>query len=476
MGLGNAKGLLLTAWLFSFGLAACHRQPADTKVPADVQVDVGTDVQALPQDVVEVDGDVTATTAADIAPSDDVTSTADVADAGPVCGTAQGACPAGATCCPKACPKPYPCVCAGGFTCGWAPMADGIRVRASAGSDFGGGKFWVVGGVPFEGPDEVLFESHWMDGEVYDPATNNWELLPVLPTRRTKIPRVVWGGDRLYVYGETPSSNELEPGEELLSYGAAWLPAQQKWKPLPLSGAPGRISGRPSAVWLPTTQKLAVFRSQPGKSSYYDPATDSWSPLPPPPSTGTGLEYQEAVWTGKFLLVKVGFALSQPPGTPPGKYATHILRLDVGQQVWAAFDGLPNYAGPLVSGDFVPAPGGMLVVGHQGPPPWSPLKVWHVSETTGAWTSVDLPSWWNGDAWGDANAHRVGNLAVLWVHGAAYDMTTSTWSQVPVGGPKGASGFAHGTDGVRYFVSHGYMDTYPYLTAVKSGRALLVHP
>ena len=65
---------------------------------------------------------------------------------------------------------------------------------------------------------------------------------------------------------------------------------------------------RPSAVW--TGSALLAFNTttemsgpngirQPGEAAVWDPATNTWSPLPPAPLYGTDIA---AVWAGDQLL------------------------------------------------------------------------------------------------------------------------------------------------------------------------------
>ena len=123
--------------------------------------------------------------------------------------------------------------------------------------------------------------------ERYDPKTDTWESLPMPPTYPDSSGRIVWGGDRLYVYNRTPWWSGPTPWVTTPLDAAAYFPKENIWKPLPELGAPQAFGAAAVAwiggrlfVWGGASTPSAV--AAPGAS--YDPSSDSWLPLPEAPT------------------------------------------------------------------------------------------------------------------------------------------------------------------------------------------------
>lgn len=120
----------------------------------------------------------------------------------------------------------------------WTRIADAPSARNSAAAAVIAGKVYVVGGrQALKQPDGSLRQVNVSSLEVYDPATNGWEVKASMPQAQGGLAAAAYAG-RLYAFG-----------------GEQWVPDQ---KVLPDN-------------WV------------------YDPATDSWSPLPPLPTPRHGL-------------------------------------------------------------------------------------------------------------------------------------------------------------------------------------------
>ncbi len=120
---------------------------------------------------------------------------------------------------------------------------------------------------------------------------------------------LVWGG-----------GNELGiPGDT----GVRYDPATDSWKPIASQGEPSpRIDA--TAVW--TGSELLVWGGYakplygPGAlqdGARYDPATDTWTPLPPPVLATLSSSMPWAVWTGTQMLLW-GTTSDFPPLPPRG--------------------------------------------------------------------------------------------------------------------------------------------------------------
>jgi N-acetylneuraminic acid mutarotase len=197
------------------------------------------------------------------------------------------------------------------------------------------------------------------DGAAWNPASNAWRPLPSSPLGPRDGAVVAWAGDRLVVWSgatvppagsDGPSAGEMPDhgGSEMPADGSAYVPASDRWIPVPAAPIPGR-SGAESVwtgtrlvvaggyhegddddrtdgaafdpvrgVWSPIaprrapascggeapcdgvwTGTAALF---PASGVVYDPVTDRWSALAPYPPEQGPLSGEPAVWTGRRLL------------------------------------------------------------------------------------------------------------------------------------------------------------------------------
>ncbi len=124
------------------------------------------------------------------------------------------------------------------------------------------------------------------DGQRYDLATDTW--LADIPTENAPLNRAghcaFWDGDEMIIYG----GSGFQPNTS----GGRFHLASNTWAPMTSGTVPGSAS---SCIWTGT--ELYVFGSS---TARYNPANDTWTPVPPPPSGigGNGAR----VWTGTHLL------------------------------------------------------------------------------------------------------------------------------------------------------------------------------
>ncbi|MDP8957456.1 MAG: hypothetical protein M3N24_10970 [Actinomycetota bacterium] len=140
-------------------------------------------------------------------------------------------------------------------------------------------------------PPGTLFD----DGAAYDPATNQWTLLPKPPIKGRSGHVAVWTGREMVVWGGGGI------GETNIAYndGAAYNPATREWRVIPEAPlAPGFGPGY-TAVW--TGKQMLVWGGEKGEGAAYDPASDAWKKLPDPPFGP--LVLPASVWTGRVMLV-----------------------------------------------------------------------------------------------------------------------------------------------------------------------------
>jgi N-acetylneuraminic acid mutarotase len=142
------------------------------------------------------------------------------------------------------------------------------------------------------------------DGGMYDPVTDTW--VPIAATGAPS-PRqgetALWTGSRMIVWGGITDEQNQYDG---LSTGALYDPAADTWTPISTAGVPAP-RGYHAAIW--TGSRMIVYGGKGGADfmhrgdgAAYDPATDTWSPLPGEGSPGV-LFSRGAVWIGSAMLV-----------------------------------------------------------------------------------------------------------------------------------------------------------------------------
>jgi hypothetical protein len=126
------------------------------------------------------------------------------------------------------------------------------------------------------------------DGAVLDLARRSWKKMTATgaPSPRLEPTAVAWTGSRLVVWGGRAATTS--PGSlRVLGDGALYDPAADRWTPIASADAP---SPRTEATVAWTGRKLVVLggAAQPGgpplrDGGVYDPATNRWTRLAPPP-------------------------------------------------------------------------------------------------------------------------------------------------------------------------------------------------
>ena len=135
------------------------------------------------------------------------------------------------------------------------------------------GKIYVAGGRPPRGSDFA----------VYDPAADEWTVLPGLPTQRNHLAAAAIGG-RVYVAGGRFGGGV---GSEMTAALEVYDPAANAWSakaplPAPRAGVNGAAAGGCLYVFGGEgndAHPLGVF----GDVDVYDPGADAWRALAPLP-------------------------------------------------------------------------------------------------------------------------------------------------------------------------------------------------
>jgi hypothetical protein len=210
---------------------------------------------------------------------------------------------------------------------GWTELPAPRDIRLGAAQVWTGSQLLIWGGSSGwsdEQPPE-------RDGMAFDASSNTWSVIPPAPIPGRSFPAYAWTGRELLIWGGWDGSySEEEPGT--LSDGAAYDPATNQWRMLPPSGLTARA---PLFAW--TGEQLIVWgtsfrtRSRPLDGAAYDPDSDSWRMIAEGP-----IELTDAVgvWTGTEMIV-FGAALhgGNFPETPTAIGAAYNPASDTWRQL-----------------------------------------------------------------------------------------------------------------------------------------------
>lgn len=167
-------------------------------------------------------------------------------------------------------------------------------------------------------------EEFYRDGAAYDPRLHRWRTLADSPLV-SQGAYAVWTGQEMLVWGGCRISSGILT---VTNEGAAYNPATDTWRPLPpapiSSGLnpvvawTGRemlvLGGRPLAAKIGDRPSPSAINSRYTQTGAYDPVTNRWRMLATRP--GHGDRPLTSVWTGKSLLL---WTVRDWPGTRYGR-------------------------------------------------------------------------------------------------------------------------------------------------------------
>lgn len=289
-----------------------------------------------------------------------------------------------------------------------------------------------------------------------------WTRMSEAPIKARSGHSVIWTGtEAIYWGGDGPGS------------GAAYDPGRDTWRRIaraPISKRVGHTAvwtGSEMIVWGGAGRR-GVLRS----GAAYDPATDTWRRIATP--EGPVARYaHEAVWTGSLMLIDGRQRLRRDPGGSGPVIGG--LAYDPASDSWTAIP--PDPLGDLDTRWIAWTDGGMLLVGY-GVGPWEPGMALFDPVTT-TWTvltGAPLGSWdgsrptttpdavlmvdihpprdadegpggfvldtvrWCWRTPGSIPPNNTANLEAVWtgslliapgLRGLAYDPVADTWSRLP---------------------------------------------
>lgn len=186
----------------------------------------------------------------------------------------------------------------------WRTITDApIEGREAPATVWTGQELLVWGGRSGGNPDPVVE----VDGAAYDPAGDSWRTIPEAPIAVEWEPWAVWTGEEMIVGG-----SGAEPGFN----AAAYDPAADSWRTLELPADAPADGGWSQPVWTGDELMFWVvdWSSEvpaPARGYALDPANDAWrtmAQLPadsPPPDVG---DFSPLLWTGTEVLGRGTYA------------------------------------------------------------------------------------------------------------------------------------------------------------------------
>jgi hypothetical protein len=143
------------------------------------------------------------------------------------------------------------------------------------------------GGVPTGGPDDENIAV----GAAYNPTTDRWRTIAASPLGYREGHDAAWTGREMLVWGGNDRRDNPQPS----ATGAAYDPASDSWRPIPMAPVAGGM-----AIW--TGRELVVFGAA-GDLAAFDPQRNRWRSLPTPSIVDGYVQY--VIWSGSELLVFV---------------------------------------------------------------------------------------------------------------------------------------------------------------------------
>src|SRR6266545_948398 len=310
-----------------------------------------------------------------------------------------------------------------------------LEARMQHTAVWSGTEMIVWGGVLGSFPSAPTFG----DGGRYDPVSDTWQPITAegAPSPRAGH-TAVWTGEEMIVWGGSAYEVDRSTGSTIYSPkdfndGGRYDPLTDSWRPLSLVGAPfprywhqALWTGSEMIVWGGFTVAQGTGIANDG--AIYDPATDSWRPIDTFFLPREIYSSNEAVWTGRQLLVvATSYSFSVP-------YV--VARYDPATGLWslASMTGAPDVIGERVAwtGSELILWGQQTELGSSAGGRYDP-----VSDSWKSMAQVGAPSGRRSHTilWADSRALVWGGITSSGEEtlktGAAYDPVADAWEQLP---------------------------------------------
>ena len=306
----------------------------------------------------------------------------------------------------------------------WQAMASGpLTPREDSATAWTGTELLVWGGRVRDRLDTLD------DGAAYEPVGDRWRELPASPLSSRGSPAAVWTGREFFLWGgagaQTVTGEQDLPQEGIpLDDGAAYSPAENRWRTLP--DAP--LSPRRDAEAVMVGDRILVW----GGTTYlggphytdgaiYDPATNGWELLPESPLQGRqDTDLEVVAVDGKVFIASSTFR-----GIATAMY-------DPATRQWDTGFGSPPLRGDLPTA-VVAVDDAVLMWGQSRTPGGTPLAFRYAPDRR-EWRTVDQPP--RSPSRRD-ELTPAGFRAVSWEAGSGliFDAATNRWASMPQAPP-----------------------------------------
>jgi hypothetical protein len=205
--------------------------------------------------------------------------------------------------------------------------------------------------------------------------------MPASPLSPRDAPFSAWTGTGALIWGGGNAR-----GSRLLD-GASYDPASRTWTMLP--PAPLRLGPNDPQAVVWTGTQMAVI--QPGAGAAFDPTTRSWMSVPGLPQVAGWQPFDlGASWTGTEIITWVASHRPAVRGTQPPGFRFSAYSWVPGNPGWIAIPSKPNYA-YFPFGTAAPISGRLLFLGGHGCGPGAACPVQDFFD--GAWFDARSGKW-----------------------------------------------------------------------------------
>jgi hypothetical protein len=274
-----------------------------------------------------------------------------------------------------------------------------------------------------------------MESPAYDPATDSWRTIappPVVFVRDVYPAHALWTGTEVLFFGSgapLPNAPQTEGSPPAPIVGAAYNPTTDSWRTL--APPPAEYYRLTAAVW--TGDRLLAWTQGVGVTAF-DPSTNEWAAVPAQPApagtndpigpTGPGFSTGDApaLWDGTRLIVFGGYSGDVAAFDPTaGKWAA-LPRVDSGVTA-AVWTGRQLLVFDSDGGTIAVFDAKQNVWNDGAAPPFSSRAM----PGTTAWTGSAFAAW-AGLQFDYSPTSAVPGPAT---DGATYDISTNAWTSMP---------------------------------------------
>jgi hypothetical protein len=175
----------------------------------------------------------------------------------------------------------------------WRRIAESpLSGRTGSTFAWSGSEVLIWGGDAFDG----VTSQYIPDGGAYDPVADRWRRLPAAPIGGRLAAFGAWTGRQFLVWGGYERNGDVETQ---MVDGALFNPATDRWELLPPAPLE-KNSAAATAIWIGS--ELVVFSAGMRSGAALDVATRRWRAISPPPLDSGETNSPALVWSGTELI------------------------------------------------------------------------------------------------------------------------------------------------------------------------------